>query len=98
MRILRTIFATALVFGVIICLSGTGYSQGTNSGTLRGTVTDPNGAVIPNASVKITDQTTGLSRDLTTDKDGNYEAAALKAGTYKITVNFQSGKFTVVKQ
>lgn len=87
MRILRTIFATALVFGVIFCLSGTGYSQGTNSGTLRGTVTDPNGAVIPNAAVKITDQTTGLSRDLTTDGDGNYEAAALKPGTYKITVS-----------
>ena len=87
MTTLRTIFATALIFGVIFCFSGTGYSQGTNLGTLRGTVTDPNGAVIPNASVKITDQTTGLSRDLTTDGDGNYEAAALKAGTYKITVS-----------
>lgn len=86
MRILRTISATALVFSVIFCLSGIGYSQGTNYGTLRGTVTDPNGAVIPNAAVKITDQVTGLSRDLTTDGEGNFEATALKAGTYRILV------------
>ena len=86
MRIVRTIVASALVFGVICCISATGYSQGTNLGTLRGTVTDPNGAVIPNAAVKITDQVTGLSRDLTTDAQGNFEATALKAGTYKITL------------
>ncbi|HEY8413358.1 MAG TPA: carboxypeptidase-like regulatory domain-containing protein, partial [Pyrinomonadaceae bacterium] len=86
MRIVRTITSSALTFGMLLCVSVTIYSQGTNLGTLRGTVTDPNGAVIPNAAVKITDQTTGLSRDLVTDADGNYEAAALKAGTYKITV------------
>src|SRR5690349_9527603 len=86
MRIVRTITSSALVLGVILFVSVTIYSQGTNLGTLRGTVTDPNGAVIPNAAVKITDQTTGLSRDVTTDADGNYEAAALKAGTYKISV------------
>ena len=49
MRIVRTIVASALVFGVICCISGTGYSQGTNLGTLRGTVTDPNGATLPGA-------------------------------------------------
>jgi hypothetical protein len=72
---------------MLLCVSVTIYSQGTNLGTIRGTVTDPNGAVIPNAAVKITDQTTGLSRDVSTDAEGNYEAAALKAGTYKITVS-----------
>src|SRR5690348_17510384 len=87
MRIVRTITSNALVLGVILCVSVTIYSQGTNTGTLRGTVTDPNGAVIPNAAVKITDQTTGLSRDLTTDSEGNYEATALKAGAYRITVS-----------
>lgn len=86
MRIVRTITSSALAFGMLLCVSITIYSQGTNLGTLRGTVTDPNGAVIPSAAVKITDQATGLSRDVTTDADGNYEVTALKAGTYKITV------------
>jgi hypothetical protein len=70
------------------------YSQGTNLGTIRGTVTDPNGAVIPNAAVKVTDQTTGISRDVTTDSDGNYEVAALKPGIYKISVTATGFKTT----
>src|ERR1043166_9228573 len=86
MRIVRTIISSALTLGVLLCVSVTIYSQGTNLGTIRGTVTDPNGAVIPNAAVKVTDQTTGISRDVTTDSDGNYEVAALKPGIYKISV------------
>ena len=86
MRIVQTIASSALTIGMLLCVSIAVYPQGTNLGTLRGTVTDPNGAVIPNAAVKVTDQTTGLSRDITTDSEGNYEVPALKAGTYKITV------------
>src|SRR5215831_11393257 len=86
MRIARTVM-TGVVFATgLFLLSITGYSQGTNLGTIRGTVTDPNGATIPNAAVQVTDQATGISRDLTTDGQGNYEAAALKPGTYKVTV------------
>ena len=96
MRIIRTIIASVLVTGWLLCLAGTGYSQGTNLGTIRGTVTDPNGAVIPNAALQITDQATGLSRDLTTDSQGNYEAAALKPGIYKVTVTASGFKTTVV--
>ena len=96
MRIVRTITSSALTFGIILCVSVTIYSQGTNLGTLRGTVTDPNGAVIPNAAVKITDQTTGLSRDVVTDAEGNYEVVALKAGTYKISVTASGFKTTEV--
>src|SRR5690349_24162450 len=86
MKIVRTIMTSVLVAGFLLCSMSTGYSQGTNLGTLRSTVTDPNGAVIPNAAVKVTDRETGLFRDLTTDAEGNFEATALKAGTYKITV------------
>ena len=96
MRIIRTIIASLLVTGWLLCLAGTGYSQGTNLGTIRGTVADPNGAIIPNAAVQITDQATGLSRDLTTDSQGNYEAAALKPGNYKVTVTAPGFKTTVV--
>jgi hypothetical protein len=86
MRIVRTIIASLFVVGTLFCFSGTTYAQGTNLGNIRGTVTDPNGAVIPNAAVKVTDQATGISRDLTTDGEGNYEASALKPGTYKVSV------------
>jgi hypothetical protein len=60
--------------------SSTGYAQGTNLGTIRGTVTDANGAVLPNAAVQVTDQATGLSRDFTTNSEGNYEVAGPETG------------------
>ena len=88
---------SVLVTGALLCFMSTALSQGTNLGTIRGTVTDANGAVIPNASVKITDKSTGLSRDLTTNGEGNYEAAALKPGTYEVMVIATGFKKTVVE-
>ena len=96
MRIARLITTTLFVAACCFCFAATAYPQGTNLGTIRGTVTDPNGAVVRNASVQVTDQTTSLSRDLTTDSDGNFEAAALKPGTYKITVTAVGFKTAVV--
>src|SRR5437773_5016758 len=87
MRNVRIWIMSLLVTGCFIGLASAGYSQGTNLGTIRGSVSDPNGAVLPNAAVKVTDQTTGLSRDVTTDNEGNYEVAALKPGPYKVAVS-----------
>ena len=97
MKIVRTIMTSVLVTGALLCFMSTALSQGTNLGTIRGTVTDANGAVIPNAAVKITDKATGLSRDLTTNGEGNYEAAALKPGTYEVMVIATGFKKTVVE-
>src|SRR5262249_8656974 len=98
MKIVRTVMTSVLVTGALLCFMSTALSQGTNLGTIRGTVTDANGAVIPNASVKITDKTTGgLSRDLTTNGEGNYEAAALKPGTYEVMVVATGFKKTIVE-
>ena len=96
MRIVRTIIITSLfVTGCLFCLCDTGYSQGTNLGTIRGTVTDPNGAALPNATVQVTDLETGIQRDLTTNSEGNYEAANLKPGNYKVTITASGFKTSV---
>jgi hypothetical protein len=84
-----------LVSGCLFCFISTGYSQGTNLGVIRGTVTDPAGAVIPKATVQVTDLETGISRDLTTDSDGNYEVAALKPGNYRLNIIAPGFKTTV---
>ena len=97
MKIVRTIMTSVLVAGFLLCFMGTVYSQGTNLGTIRGTVTDANGAVIPNAAVRITDKATGLFRDLTTNAEGNYEAAALKPGTYEVLVTANGFKKTIAE-
>ncbi len=63
--------------------AGVAFAQST-LGILLGTVTDPSGAVIGNATVKITNNDEGTSRTLTTDASGNYEAVNVKAGHYTV--------------
>ena len=79
MKIVRTVMMGVLVTGFLLCCIGNAQAQGTNLGTIRGTVTDANGAVIPNAAVQITDKATRLTRDLTTNGEGNYASRRSKA-------------------
>ena len=81
----------------LLCGTGLALAQGTNLGTIRGIVTDPNGSVIVNAKVQVTDLETNLSRDFTTDKEGNYEAAGLKSGNYRVSVSATGFKTSVAE-
>src|SRR2546428_12053499 len=53
-------------------------------GTISGTVFDESGAVIPDASLTITNTATGLTRQLKSDAAGVYSVAALPAGSYEV--------------
>jgi hypothetical protein len=57
--------------------------------TLTGTVTDPSGAVIPNAKVSIQDTATGITRETSVDTAGLYSAPNLLPGTYTVTTSAQ---------
>ena len=63
--------------------SVTGWSQTT--ATMVGTVTDTSGAVVPNVSITVTSQDTGLTRRTTSNQGGNYVAPLLPVGTYSVT-------------
>lgn len=52
---------------------------------LSGTITDPSGAVVPNADVKIENSQTGATREAKTDSLGLYRIAQVQPGTYKLT-------------
>src|SRR3990170_2238439 len=56
----------------------------TVSGTLRGTVTDANGAVVPNASVTVRNTETGLERTVVTSDEGLYNIPFLPIGKYEV--------------
>ena len=58
-------------------------------GTITGTITDPQGAGIPNAKVTIIEDATGLSYVVQTTEVGEFVRPLLKAGTYTITVEVQ---------
>src|SRR6266436_7642478 len=57
-----------------------------DAGAVRGTVTDPTGAVVPNAKVTLTNDATGLSTAAATGSDGTYTFGPIKIGAYKISV------------
>ena len=52
---------------LLVCGSGVCLAQNTNSGDLRGTVTDPTGAVIPGATVTVKDVDKNVITTYTTD-------------------------------
>ncbi len=58
-------------------------------GSISGTVTDPAGAVIPNASITLTQISTGEARTLQSDARGDFQAVNVNAGTYTVVVSVQ---------
>src|SRR5947208_1869194 len=82
--------ATALLF------SASAFAQRT-TGTLRGQVLDPAGAVVPNAEVTVTNQETGVSVKVTTTSAGTYALPSLMPGVYKISVEARGFKSFVKK-
>ena len=75
---------------VFIVLLATVVSAQTFRGSILGTVTDPNGAVVSGAKVSAKNLATGLERSTTTDDAGNYTVAELPIGPYEVRVE-QSG-------
>ncbi len=64
----------------------------TSKGFVVGTVTDPTGAAIAGATVKVTNKATGVSRETTSQEDGGYRFDAVDPGTYQIDVTAQGFK------
>jgi hypothetical protein len=62
------------------------------SGTIRGLVTDPSGAVVPSVAVVIRNDGTGSTRTVNTNQYGEYVAPGLTEGTYSIGVKAPSFK------
>lgn len=56
------------------------------TGTIAGTVTDPNGGAIPGAKVEIVNQGTGVVRAISTNAEGDYAVPLLPPGVYQIDV------------
>jgi len=75
-----------LVVGLCFILCKPVISRAQVTGTITGVVVDSSGAVVPNATVRITNMGTGVTRTLETNSSGIYTAEALLAGTYELAV------------
>jgi hypothetical protein len=80
----------------LVLFAGMALAQTASTGAIAGTVTDPSGAVLAGASVKVTNETTGESRTVVSDHDGNFLAPLLLPGTYRVEVS-TTGFKTIVR-
>ncbi len=81
---------------VVFVLLSTALLVGqTFRGTILGSVTDPSGAYVAGATVKVRNVATGLERTTVTSGDGSYSVPELPIGTYSVTVT-QTGFQTAV--
>ena len=78
---------------IVVLLFFGGYStQGAHAqlavttATLTGTVTDPTGSVVPQATVTLTSPERGITRTFTTGAQGNYSFSQLAPSTYQLTI------------
>ena len=73
------------IFALALTPAAHGQSQIT-TGVIQGTVSDPNGAVVPGATVEVVNLETNLTRNVTTDDDGRFSFLQLPSGRYSLTV------------
>lgn len=75
-----------LMLTILFVLGGFSVlAQQAATATIEGLVRDPNAAVVPNATVTVSNVNTGLERTITTDSEGLYRLPLLPPGQYEIT-------------
>ena len=83
-----SVAVTAFVFSLCSILPVMAQTSG--NGNIVGTITDPSGAAVPNATVVVTNTDTGVSRTLTANGDGLYTANFLLPGHYEVVASAAS--------
>ncbi|HUR96624.1 MAG TPA: carboxypeptidase regulatory-like domain-containing protein, partial [Pyrinomonadaceae bacterium] len=78
---------TAILFATHIFLSAFGINAQTDQGRISGQVTDQTGAIVPGATVTVTNNGTKQVRTATANDEGSYVLPALRAAVYTIVVN-----------
>ena len=77
-----------VLLALFLCLLGSfAYAQsGGSSGSITGSILDPTGAVVPNATVEIHNPVSHFDRSTTTDKTGNFSLPNVPFNPYHLTV------------
>jgi len=83
----RRRFFAGLCLAILVFIATAGLAQNVVSGEITGTVTDASGAVVPNATVNLSNTDTGVNQNTTTGSSGGYRFPLLRPGTYKVTAN-----------
>ena len=86
--------ASLTVIAIILAVTAVAQS---NTGSITGVIADQNGAVVPNASVTVTNQGTNEKRTVQADAEGRYDIPSLPTGIYTIEASGSGFSATSVK-
>ncbi len=93
---------SVVLFAVLAVLAGTLPAQVSNAtGNIQGAITDPSGAVVPEAKVTILNKATGRAIDSETTSSGVYTSESLLPGVYTVRIEaqgFQTTELTATVQ
>jgi len=81
----RACTVAALLFAIVFCSMSLPGQNAT--GNISGTVADASGAVIPKATVTLTDEATQTKRETISNNSGFFSFAAVQPATYTITIS-----------
>ena len=87
------ISSLALTLLILCCVAA---GQGL-FGTISGTISDSTGAVVPNATVKVTNINTGVVRTYVTNAAGLYSATSLNPGVYEVRAETRGFKAAIAR-
>ena len=93
---LTALLSCAAMALFMLCATTAGWSQASFTAQLSGTVTDTTGAAIPNASVVLTNESTGIAHSAQSDGAGRFSFVNLQPASYSIVAKAQG--FAVVRQ
>jgi hypothetical protein len=96
MKLSWSIFRIVAIAVLGVLGLGSAYAQSTNSGDIRGTVTDSTGALLPGVTVTITNNNTGVTKTLVTNDAGLYDTSSIVIGNYKLT--FEHAGFEIFER
>jgi hypothetical protein len=86
-----------VVLAFVVATCATAFGQSDKS-TIRGTVKDASGAVVPGAEIALTEVETNLSaRTVLSDSNGNFEIPDLKPGLYRLKADLTGFKSFVAE-
>jgi hypothetical protein len=95
-RSLCSFTRTGLVLSTLFfALSSANVAFAQANAGITGTVTDPSGAVVPNAAVTVTNTATGVQSHTTTSSAGTYAVTGLTPGVYSVTIEAAGFKKSV---
>lgn len=83
---MRGHWLVALFAAAMLLFTATGKAQIAGTASIQGTVTDPSGAVIPNAPVTVVDAATQVKHTTLSGQNGLYSFPNINIGTYNLTV------------